>query len=51
MFGDIGLENMIEGDDVTYLYPDFITGLKVNTFEAPGRLIFQFCRDVSSLKD
>ena len=29
MFGDIGLDNMIEGDDVTYLYPDFITGLKV----------------------
>ena len=42
LFGDIGLDDMIEGDDVTYLYPDFITCLKVINFDKTWSPIHHF---------
>ena len=35
----IGHDDMIEGDDVTYLYPDLMTGLQVSMIIVSGRNI------------
>ena len=32
MYGNVGVDDKITGDDVVYLYPDFLTGIKVHLF-------------------
>ena len=29
LYGNVGQDNLIEGDDVVHLYPDFVTGIQV----------------------
>ena len=54
MYGNVGVDDKITGDDVVYLYPDFLTAIKVQLFLDSQTNDIHSCaffREFSGMKD
>ena len=50
LYGNVGVDDKISGEDVVYLYPDFLTAIKVIVSQSISRLS-GFFRECSEMRD